>query len=286
MAGCPRASNIDRFPPNDEEIAVVQTVPAPGTTEVPPDVRIDLCWSGLVDPRSVSDVDATISSGNAVVDADLQVQLFPWRGPGGTDLPPNTESPWCSGSVLSITPQAPLPGGVLHRLRLRPTLVGWEGQQIDTETQGWLENEAGELAYLLEFEVRLEDDDDGGEPEPDPTGPNLRSLFEAGRIFDPQRGACSCHAGADPDAQALLDLSDPLAALEDLVVPGRTRDTGFPMVTARRPSESFLLHKLLQRPDGGAIRGVLGDAMPQDGAPIPYLDLVEIAEWIEAGAEL
>ncbi len=63
----------------------------------------------------------------------------------------------------------------------------------------------------------------------------------------------------------------------------RPRDTGFPMVSLRRPSESFLVHKLLREKDGDPLRGVLGDAMPKDGE-LPYADYVAIARWIEAGA--
>jgi hypothetical protein len=55
------------------------------------------------------------------------------------------------------------------------------------------------------------------------------------------------------------------------------------MVSLRRPSESFLVHKLLHEPDGDPLRGVLGDVMPKDGE-LPYADYVAIAQWIEAGA--
>ena len=53
----------------------------------------------------------------------------------------------------------------------------------------------------------------------------------------------------------------------------------------RRPSESFLLHKLLRESDDSAIFGIRGAPMPKDADPIPYADYVAIARWIEAGAE-
>ena len=144
-----------------------------------------------------------------------------------------------------------------------------------------VEEDGGNL-FLLEFTVAEDPPPAGGDP-PEEEPSTLADLFATGGPFDPERGLCSCHADGDDTAHALLDLSTPEAAFEDLVLPPRLRDTGFAMVTPRTPSESFLLHKLLRDPDGSAIHGVLGDAMPK-GAPIPYADYVAIARWIEDGA--
>ncbi|HRI10608.1 MAG TPA: hypothetical protein PKW35_22460, partial [Nannocystaceae bacterium] len=59
--------------------------------------------------------------------------------------------------------------------------------------------------------------------------------------------------------------------------------TGYRRVAPSRPSESFLIQKLLRDDAGEAIHGVRGSAMPLPGA-IPYADLVAIARWIEGGA--
>jgi hypothetical protein len=55
------------------------------------------------------------------------------------------------------------------------------------------------------------------------------------------------------------------------------------MVSPRRPSESFLIHKLLRDEDGHAIYRVSGDPMPPDEG-LPHADLSAIAIWIETGA--
>jgi hypothetical protein len=286
-AACASPSDLARFEPNPDPLRIVQTIPVAGETGVDPRVRIDRCWSARVDPRSVGDLDGTISSGNSVIDTSLQVQLLPWRGPGGATLPAATEAPWCSGSVLSVTPETGLRDGVLHRFILQPTAVGWDGEAIDTTTRGWLLDPDGAWSYVLEFwvEAPAGADPDPPEQQDDPP-PTLTALFTAGNVFDPARDTCGCHRGGDDDASARLDLSTPEAAFTDLVVPSRPRDTGFRMVTPRRPSESFLLHKLLRDRDGRPLRGVLGAPMPEDGDALPYLDLVQIARWIEAGAEL
>ena len=295
LIGCTRVSEQNRFEAVDEQIAIRQTVPAAGATGVPVNAQIDLCWSNLVDPRSVGDVDAFITSGSSIVDTRVDVQLWPWRPPADATAPP-TEAPWCSGSVLSVTPKAPLVEGTRYRLRLEDTAVGWAGESIDTDRAGWIDDNMDGRLYFLEFTT--EDDppepDDTEDPEPDPT--TLTDLFGPGQIFDPERAACSCHAGDDALAQARLDLSTPETAYADLVLATEVRDTGFPTITPRRPSDSFLLHKLLRDPDGTAIFGVRGDPMPPDPEPdpdaeeppepnlIPYADYVAIARWIEDGA--
>ncbi len=122
------------------------------------------------------------------------------------------------------------------------------------------------------------DGEDGTEP------PTLAELFAPGNLFDPNRDTCSCHRDPHDVPGQLLDLRTPDAAYADLVLGTRPRDTGFPMVSPRRPSESFLIHKLLRNPDGSALHGLLGDAMPQGGT-LPYADFVAVARWIEGGAQ-
>lgn len=291
--GCTRVSDEQRFPPNPEKLTILTTVPPQKATGVSPDVQVDLCLSSLVDPRTVADADATLSSGSQRFDSDLSVQLVPWRGPGGDPLPSDAESPWCSGSVLSVTPGASLQGGVFYRVGLLPSVGGWAGESLDTDAVGWTRTEDDEMRYILEFTVGTPEGDTDGtttgtspadpEPEPPPV-PSMSDLFAPGEPFDPKRRACSCHTGADALAHARLDLSTPEAAFDALVLPTELHDTGFPLVTPRRPSESFLLHKLLRDADGAAIHGVLGDPMPPD-EPLPYPDIVRIARWIEGGAE-
>jgi hypothetical protein len=283
LIGCTRVSDEERFEPSGEEIAIVQTVPERGAIDVVRTVQIDLCWSGLVDPRSVGDIDALIASGEEFVDTDLAVQLWPWRPPANA-VGSGTAEPWCSGSVLSVTPAVELTAGVQYRLRLEDDIVGWAGEEIDTDSPGWIADpNVGDL-FFLEFTVAENAPPPPGDDPPEHEPVLLSDLFATGGPFDPARGLCSCHTGADERAQALLDLSTPDAAFEDLVLPPRVRDTGFAMVTPRIPSESFLLHKLLRDPDGTAIHGVLGDPMPKGEAPLPYPDYVALARWIEDGA--
>jgi hypothetical protein len=283
-------SDDHRFPPNPEKLSILSTIPEQDATEVSPDVQVDLCMSGLVDPRSITDADATLSSGGSRFDSALSVQLVPWSGPGGSVLPVQTEQPWCRGSVLSITPHARLGAGVLHRVRLRPTVRGWNGERLETEAPGWVQLEdEDDPHYIVEFTVAPRSQEEEEEPAQEERererAPTLVDLFSAGAVFDPQRQSCGCHTEVGDLAHALLDLRTPESAFEQLVVPTRSRDTGFPMVTPRRASESFVLHKLLHRGHGEPLEGVLGGPMPPDG-PLPYLDLVQIARWIEGGANL
>ncbi len=282
LIGCTRVSDESRFEPDVEEIAIMRTVPETGASDVAPTVQIDLCWSGLVDPRSIQDTDALIASGGKLLDTRVALQLWPWRPPANDAGADPSEGPWCSGSVLSVTPRAELVGGVQYRMQLFDTAVGWAGERVDTDRSGWIDDEDVGNLYLLEFTVT----DEPTVPPVDPPEDEpvlLSDLFAPGGPFDPARGLCSCHAGEDERAQSLLDLSTPETAFADLVLPPRLRDTGFAMVTPRIPSESFLLHKLLRDPDGSAIHGVHGDAMPK-GDPLPHADYVALARWIEDGA--
>jgi hypothetical protein len=212
---------------------------------------------------------------------------LPWMGSGGDPLAADAHAPWCPGSVLSITPKAPLQAGVLYRVRLRPTVLGWRGELLDTEAAGWAELEdPDDVHFGVEFTIaETIPSEEGDEPfEAAPT-PTLGDLFAPGAVFDPERGSCGCHTDVGDLAHTLLDLRTAATAFESLVVPTRLRDTGFPMVTPRRPSESFLLQKLLRDDGGEAIHGVLGEPMPPERM-IEYLDYVQIARWIEGGAAL
>ena len=296
---CTRVSDQQRFEPQGERLEIVSTVPARGSVDVRPDVRLDVCFSAYLDPRTP--IDAPVTSGVVQVDAERSLQLSPWHGPGGA--PARDEvGPWCDGSVVTIAPRTELMPGLLYRSRLAPTLRGWNGEALDTDAEGWTEEADGPRFYL-EFTVAQEAEttstggsessgsesggsesggsESGGAEVPDVQ--TLDDLFAPGGVFDPQRELCSCHRGDDELATTRLDLSDADHAYADLVLDQRARDTGFPMVSLRRPSESFLVHKLLREKDGDALRGVLGDAMPKDGE-LPYEDYVAIASWIEHGA--
>lgn len=288
---CTTESDRERFDANGTPLRILRTVPETGGVDVPGDVPVELCLSTLVDPASVSETAATISSGSTVIDTELSVQLVPWTIPGGAPVPQGSEAPWCSGSVVSVAPEVTLTAGARFRLRLLPDLVGWAGESLDTTAPGWLEEETDDGAaprYFVEFDVGevSGDDDDGGPPGDDPEpdeGPTMADLFADGGPFDPRTTTCACHRDEDDLAFARLDLSTPEAAFDGLVGRAGTQDTGFPMITPRDPSRSFLLHKLLRTPQGEPIEGVRGDAMPKDGT-LAYRDLVAIALWIEAGA--
>jgi len=282
---CTRVSDRSRFEGPEETLEILASAPRPGALGVDPTIRVDLCLSGRIDPRSVDEVDATISSGNSVMDAELSVQLVPWLEPGLDEPPVDTREPWCSGSVLSVKPSIPLPSGALVRLRMRPSAVGWEGESLSTEGPLWLAiNEGDEPRYLLEFTTDPEPYVPPQPPDEPPPPPllTLTDLFSSGGPFDPARDKCSCHRDPDHLALARLDLRDPTLAYSGLLDSAEIRDTGFPMIAPRDPSQSFLIQKLL-REDGEALHGILGDPMPPE-APLSYRDLLWIVRWIEDGA--
>jgi hypothetical protein len=290
LGGCTRVSDRSRFEGADETLEILASGPRPGELGVDPNVRVDLCLSGRVDPRSLEEVDATVSSGAAVIDSELAVQLVPWLAPGRDEPPDDRTAPWCGGSVLSIAPKAPLSAGARFRLRLQPSAVGWAGEALSTDGPLWVpaQDPAEAPTYVFEFTV---DDDpqppSPGEPgEPDEPAPpiTLRDLFAPGGPLDPERDTCGCHRDPDDLALARLDLRGPNAAYAGLLGSARPRDTGFAMVAPRDPSQSFLVHKLLRHDDGGALYGVLGEPMPPD-EPLPYEDLLVILQWIVDGAE-
>ncbi|MEM9458491.1 MAG: hypothetical protein AAGF11_30215 [Myxococcota bacterium] len=283
--GCTRVSDRSRFEEPAATVEILQTEPRPDAVDVSPMVRIDLCMSGRLDPRSLDEVDANISSGGALTDTELSVQLVPWLAPGAETPPEDRQMPWCEGSVLSVQPRAPLRAGALHRLRLVPSAVGWAGEPMSTEGPRWRVDDEGNARYTLEFTIDA--DPPGERPDPDepPEPLTLHDLFETGGPFDPMRAQCSCHRDPEDLALARLDLRDPVSAFEDLLSSSQPRETGFGMVAPRDPSQSFLVQKLLREPDGSALHGILGDPMPPDDL-LPYDDLLTIIEWVEDGAAL
>jgi len=285
VAGCTRVSERSRFERTDETLEIVNSMPLPGAQGVSPDVRIDLCMSGRIDPRSIDEIDATVTSGTTVLDSELSVQLVAAIEPGRTTPPAEVDDPWCEGSVLSIHPRAELRPGALYRLRLLPSAVGWAGEALETEGPQWVPNDLGQPRYVLEFTIDHDPPPDPQMPMPERPPVTLRDLFANGGPFDPTRSVCSCHRDPDDLAFERLDLRDPAAAFDDLLGSSRLRDTGFPMVAPRDPSGSFLVQKLLRDDDGEALHGILGDAMPPD-QPLPYADVLSVVQWIEDGADL
>lgn len=297
LAACTRVSDTQRFPLVSERLTIVRTVPEPDAV-IAPDVQIDFCFSGYLDPRALDDFEVSVSSGRPEFDTRLDLQLFAWRPPG--EAVGTADSAWCPGSVLSVRPRALLRPGVQYRVRIQPAAVGWAGEQLDVTTPGWVQDEEGP-AFLVEFTVDPEatlptdgdtdtgtagdtdtDTDGGGEP----PAPTLDDLFAPGQVFAADNPACSCHRNSDEDplAQARLDLSTPDAAFAGLVLATRTMSTGFRMVAPRRPAESYLVQVLLRDDDGHALLGVLGEPMPPD-EPLPYAEMVTLVRWIEGGAQ-
>jgi hypothetical protein len=305
LAACTRVSDVQPYPTVQERLAIARTIPEQDGA-ILPGAQIDVCFDGYVDPRALDDFAATVSSACVFVDAQLDLQLFAWRPPGAATGTSNTA--WCDGSVLSISPRAELFPGVLYHVHLQPEAVGWAGEQLDVTTPGWIASD-GEAcsgsgkagpAFLLDFTVASTDDtgtgagtgtdSDGesgesgttGEP-PDVPAPTLSELFAPGQVFDGDNPACGCHREAGSLALERLDLTSPSAAFADLVLPAGLKSTGFPMVSPTRPSESYLIQTLLRDADGHSLYGVLGEPMPPD-EPLAHADMTAIALWIEGGA--
>jgi hypothetical protein len=281
-AGCGEAREHPRFEGEIGTLEIIETIPAPGSSDADPTTRIDLCLSAEVDPRAIDDFDATLHSAELVFDTQQEVQLFSWRAPGSrSEL---ASARWCPGSVLSLTPSGPLQPGLTYRVQLRPALLGWAGESLDTDQAGWRLTPAGDLRWFWEFRIAGSPIDPPPEEIPTlPPGPTLTALFEPGEVFDPERSACGCHQREDELARARLDLSDPQTAWSELVLRTGFEASGFAMITPRRPAESYLVHKLLRTDDGGALHGLRGVPMPPDG-PLPHYDLARIAHWIADGA--
>ncbi|MEM6994545.1 MAG: Ig-like domain-containing protein [Myxococcota bacterium] len=288
LASCTQVSDRDRFEEEGAPLRILRTVPAAGAVDMAPDGEIAVCLSAPVDPRSIAPNDTAVSSGPALFDTELTVQLFAWTAPDGSAAPPLSSAPWCSGSVLSVAPQTTLTAGARYRLQLLPTLRGWAGERLDTDQPGWMRSDGDdESTFYVEFEVApaepppgMRDDDETDDPPP-----TLTELFGPGGPFDPERAQCSCHAEAESLAFERLDLSAPEQAFDALLGSGAPRDTGFAMVAPRDPSQSFLIQKLLRDGRDAPLHGIRGDAMPPE-APLPYADMVAIARWIEGGAEI
>lgn len=341
QSACTRISDNERFAVDSVRLEIAMTAPVAHATDVASDAAIDLCFSHVVDPRSLAPTDATISSGETPLDSEASFQLIPWEGPQGARIDFATDDaaePWCDGSVLSVRPRAPLLAGLHYRLRLVPRARGWNGELLDTLAPGWVP-EGERFRYYLEFTVDptippgrddttgdgstsdttqgesstgsdsstgdtstgdtgtgdtstgdastgdtgTGDDTTGGDAMGDEPVPRLVDLFAPGKVFSTDRETCSCHRGSDALATARLDLGDPERAFASLVNDPRERDNGFAMVAPRRPSESFLIQKLVRDHQGEPLRGILGDPMPPD-EPIAYADYVDLALWIAGGA--
>jgi len=282
--GCASPTSRERFGLDEDPLEIVDTVPTGGTMDVALDAVLDLCWADRLDPRSVLGSSTTLSSGRARFDHHLEVQLFPWRSAGRAELAQASEGPWCSGSVVSIRPDVSLRPSLQYRVQIDATANGWNGARIDPLPPEWQEDPSGTPRFALEFTTGANDPPEGGSNGPPSLG--LAELFADGRVFDPERALCSCHQDPANDAAILLDLGDPEVALASLVGSSRIRDTGFPMIDPRSPSESFLLHKVVRDANGDPLLGVLGDTMPPDGGTVPYADLIDLARWIETGAAL
>jgi len=284
IASCTRVADRERFEPNPQALEIVRTAPPAGARDVDPQARIDLCLSGLVDPRSLFDPDASLASGRLIFDVGVDVELVPWTGPGGARAEGLSE-PWCGGSVIALTPKADLAAGVRYRILLEPTAVDWDGELLDTEAPGWLVDHAdGVSRFVLEFTVSAAEEDEPAVDPPVEPAVTLGDLFAPEGPFDPDRKLCNCHAGDDDLAMARLDLSDADRAYAGLVGSAEARDTGFPMVAPFDPSGSFLVHKLLRDEDGEPLRGVLGASMPRDRPQLDYEDLRRIMQWVADGA--
>jgi hypothetical protein len=280
LFGCTRPADRDRFEPTGERLVIERTIPTQGEIGIDPAAPLVLCLSGLIDPGSVGELDAVLTSGPRTIDTELRVQLIPWTLPSGAPADP-LDPPWCRGSVLTISPKEILTDNVHYRLALQPSAIGWSGEQLDVEQPGWIEDADGAPLFLLEFETKSAA---AMRPANDPAPVPFTDLFAADGVLNPQHRRCSCHTDQGTLAHSLLDLSSAPTAFMELVGDPRLRDTGYPMIVPRRPSESFLLHKLV-RDQEGAVRGVLGDAMPPD-RPFDYELFVMLARWIETGAAL
>lgn len=280
LAGaCTRASDTPRFEPISDRLEILETIPSPGATDVPPNAQLDFCFSGYLDPRSLDDFDATLLSGKVVYDTQLDLQLFAWRPPGAPSG--SSSEAWCPGSVLSLRAKKPLAPDLLHRVRLLPSAVGWAGEELDVSTPGWVLSDR-DPQFVLEFYPRAAEPTDppDGAPEPAPT---LTDLFSPGQVFALDNPSCGCHREPGGLAFERLDLSSPQDAFAGLVLPTTPMSTGFPMVSPRRPAESYLVQSLLRDDDGEALHGVRGGPMPPD-APLAHADMTLIVRWIEGGA--
>ncbi|HFE47033.1 MAG TPA: hypothetical protein ENJ18_16370 [Nannocystis exedens] len=290
ISACAWPDPDQRLADEDPSLRLLETYPANGAVSVDLASQIDFCFDSPIDPLSLGTFDLLLVSGLGIFDNEVVLQLFPWRPPGG--LGPIPESPWCPGSVVTIQPRSPLSPGTVYRVRLRPLMTGWGGETVDLLADPWLQLDDGRWATFVEFSTEDSEEKEKKEKkekeekkEKDPDMPviTLSALFESGGPFDPGRELCSCHRQPDLLAHQRLDLSSSSTAFEGLVLDQRIASTGYPRVTPARPSESFLIHKLLRDRDGAPLHGVRGAVMPPED-PLEYRALVMIARWIEDGA--
>lgn len=282
LGGCAELGE-PRFAPEVGTIEILASVPVAGASEVDPAARIDVCLSTFADPRVFDDFSATLHSGNLVFDAQIELQLLGWRAPGRRDALADT--PWCPGSVVSLTPRSPLQPGLTYRVRLQPVARGWAGETLDTTTAGWGLDEQGVPIWTLEFRVAGQPGDEPPDSLPTLlTGPTLTELFDAGGPFDPARDLCSCHRDVEAVARARLDLSSPAAAWTDLVLAESIGTTGFPLVAPTQPQSSALVQELL-RDAGDEPLWTAEHPMPPE-SPLGFAELVVISHWIADGAAL
>ncbi|MFY0538296.1 hypothetical protein [Nannocystis pusilla] len=252
---CTRVSDTPRFEPISERLEILETIPGPMAEDVPPGPR-----STSASPAPSTRAPSTTSTPPCAPASSPSTPSSTCNcSPGARRVSSGTaDAPWCPGSVVSLRAKEPLVPGVLHRVRLAPSAVGWAGEQLDVTTPGGRRRRRP--LYILQFYVREPDDDDKTDP-PAPA-PTLTDLFAPGQVFSSNNPACSCHRDPDDLAYERLDLSSPQDAFAGLVLPTRRQSTGFPMVVPRRPSESFLVQVLLRDDDGQALHGVRGDPMP------------------------
>lgn len=283
-AACGELGEPQREGPELGTLEIVETIPAAGSGDADPWTTLDLCFSAELDPRALAEFDATLHSADLVFDTQQEVQLLSWRAPASRGELASER--WCPGSVLSLTPASSLQPGMTYRVQLRPAARGWAGESLDTEQPGWTTTEADSLRWFYEFAIAgdITDEQPSEAPEFAP-GPSLTALFEPGEIFDPERAACGCHQREGELARARLDLRDPATAWSALVLRTGLESTGFPMISPRRPAESYLIHKLLRTAAGDPLHAVRGAAMPPDQA-LAHADQARLAHWIADGARL
>ncbi|MGB1276622.1 MAG: hypothetical protein ACPG77_12805, partial [Nannocystaceae bacterium] len=261
LAACTRTSSRDRFPATEATLEIVDTFPREGDVGVDPTAVLQLCLSGYLDPRTVDVNTMRLGSGEFPPDTQTTLEFFPTHPRG--DLSTIADERWCPGSVLSLRALI-VPSPVLHRMWIAPSVVGWGGEQLDTETPGWTtpDDPEDDPVFIVEFGYGSADEADTGSDtgdvpsEPVLPVPTLTDLFAPGAVFDVENPACSCHREPDTVAIDLLDLRSPGRAFSDLVNDTSLQSTGFPMVSPRSPAESYLLHVLLRNPDGSGLAGI------------------------------
>ena len=161
---------------------------------------------------------------------------------------------------LRFTPREPLRPELEYRLLVSHQVRGLDGSSF-------------ERSQLLELTTGSRTNDDPPESPPlrAPSAIELQPLWNA-------RCAAGCHEGAS--ARARLDLSSPSAARASL---RGVRSTELPALLRVAPGDharSYLIRKLL------AEHGFVGLPMPpSDATRLSPLELRQVADWIDGGAE-